>query len=261
MPEQFFIRRAEKKDASALSKIITTSWKEAYSNILPAKELKASADPEKYNKIFSSLIEDNSNLFYIAQCDTIPCGMIYSCPSRDADLKGCAEIVAIYILSDFWGKGIGQALMSQVIKDNASFYNEASLWVFKENLRARRFYEKSGFSFDGKEKTENFSNLPISMRYRKPICVNAELQVNLPEKTDIVRAFFNADRTRRVLIFRRKDGAFSYTDQALRFDEYEQSYYWLGKDNELSFYDSEESVLRDISYLLEGMTEYCKREV
>ena len=83
----------------------------------------------------------------------------------------------------------------------------------------------------------------------------------LPDGADIVRAFFNEDRTRRILIYRRKDGTFSYTDQTLLFDEYEQSYYRLGKDNELSFYDSEESVLRDISRLLEGMTEYCEQEV
>ena len=64
-----------------------------------------------------------------------------------------------------------------------------------------------------------------------------------------------------MLIYLRKDGTFSYTDQTLLYDEYEQSYYWLGKDNELSFYDREESVLRDISHLLEGMTEYCEQEV
>lgn len=83
----------------------------------------------------------------------------------------------------------------------------------------------------------------------------------LPDGADIVRAFFNTDRTRRILIYRRKDGAFSYTDQTLLYDEYEQSYYWLGKDNEPSFYDREESVLRDVSRLLEGMTEYCEQEV
>ena len=83
----------------------------------------------------------------------------------------------------------------------------------------------------------------------------------LPDGADIVRAYFNTDRTRRILIYRRKDGTFSYTDQTLLYDEYEQGYYWLGKDNELSFYDSEESVLRDISRLLEGMTEYCEQEV
>ena len=83
----------------------------------------------------------------------------------------------------------------------------------------------------------------------------------LPDGADIVRAYFNTDRTRRILIYRRKDGTFSYTDQTLFYDEYEQGYYWLGKDNELSFYDREESVLRDISRLLEGMTEYCEQEV
>lgn len=82
----------------------------------------------------------------------------------------------------------------------------------------------------------------------------------LPDDADVVRAFFNADRTRRVLICRRKEGTFSYTDQALLYDEYEQSYCWQGKDSELSFYESEKSVLRDISHLLEGMTEYREQE-
>lgn len=84
---------------------------------------------------------------------------------------------------------------------------------------------------------------------------------SMPDGADIVRAFFSEDRERRILVYRRKDGTYSYTDQTLTFDEYEQEYWWRGTDNELSFYDSEESVLRDISYLLEGMTEYCKREV
>ena len=82
----------------------------------------------------------------------------------------------------------------------------------------------------------------------------------LPDGADVVRAFFNADRTRRVLIYRRKDGTFSYTDQALFYDEYEQSNFWQGIDNELSFYESEECVLRDISRLLEGMTEFCEQQ-
>ena len=76
-----------------------------------------------------------------------------------------------------------------------------------------------------------------------------------PDDADIVRAFFSEDRERRILIYRRKDGTYSYTDQALTFDEYEQEYWWQGTDNALSFYDSEESVLADIAPLFEGMTE------
>lgn len=78
---------------------------------------------------------------------------------------------------------------------------------------------------------------------------------SMPEGANIVRAFFSEDRERRILVYSRKDGTYSYTDQTLTFDEYEQEYWWRGTDNELSFYDSEESVLADIAPLLGGMTE------
>lgn len=58
----------------------------------------------------------------------------------------------------------------------------------------------------------------------------------LPDGADIVRAFFNTDRTRRVLIYRRKDGTFSYTDQNL-IDKL-----WCGTKNEQTFYTEEDVV-------------------
>ena len=61
-------------------------------------------------------------------------------------------------------------------------------------------------------------------------------------------------------VFLRDDGCYSYTDQTLTFDDYEQEYWWRGTDNELSFYDSEESVLADIAPLLGGMTEQLLNE-
>lgn len=70
---------------------------------------------------------------------------------------------------------------------------------------------------------------------------------------EIVRAFFDEDRTRRVLLYRRKDGTFSYADQTMLFDRYEQEYWRRGTDNECSFYESEESVLADVAPLTAGM--------
>lgn len=78
---------------------------------------------------------------------------------------------------------------------------------------------------------------------------------SMPEGADIVRAFFSEDRERRILVYSRKDGTYSYTDQTLTFDEYEQEYWWRGTEGDRSFYDSEESVLADIAPLLDGMTE------
>ena len=70
---------------------------------------------------------------------------------------------------------------------------------------------------------------------------------NMPDDADVVRAFFSEDRSRRILVYRRKDNTYSFADQTLEFDEYEQEYWWRGTDNELSFYDGEESVLADIA--------------
>lgn len=70
---------------------------------------------------------------------------------------------------------------------------------------------------------------------------------SMPDDIDVVRAFFSEDRSRRILVYSRKDGTYSFADQTLEFDEYEQEFWWRGTDNELSFYDSEESVLADIA--------------
>lgn len=81
---------------------------------------------------------------------------------------------------------------------------------------------------------------------------------SMPDDTDVVRAFFSEDRSRRILVYSRKGGTYSFADQTLEFDEYEQEFWWRGTDNELSFYDSEESVLADIALLLGNMTEIAQ---
>ena len=58
-----------------------------------------------------------------------------------------------------------------------------------------------------------------------------------------------------ILVYSRKDGTYSYTDQTLTFDEYEQEYWWRGTEGDRSFYDSEERLLKGIAPLLDGMTE------
>ena len=74
-----------------------------------------------------------------------------------------------------------------------------------------------------------------------------------PEGAEIVCAFFSEDRARRILLYRRKDGTYSYADQTVDFDPYEQEYWWRGTNNEYSFYESAEGVLSDIAPLLGGM--------
>ena len=67
---------------------------------------------------------------------------------RDEDLPSCGEVIAIYVLKEAQGLGIGKKLMDAALKRLAS-YKTIALWVLKGNSHAIGFYEHIGFRFDG----------------------------------------------------------------------------------------------------------------
>ena len=68
------------------------------------------------------------------------------------DLENAGEVFAIYVLAEYYGKGVGKALMDAAL-DMLCDYKQIAVWMLKGNKRAIRFYEKCGFCIDGKEKT------------------------------------------------------------------------------------------------------------
>ena len=48
----------------------------------------------------------------------------------------------------------------------AAVYREVLLWVFEQNLRARRFYEKFGFVLSGQQQNNLGAN---EIQYRKTL--------------------------------------------------------------------------------------------
>ena len=75
-----------------------------------------------------------------------------------------AEIVAIHSLPDSWGTGLGSAMLEEALKQIGG--GTVFLWAFKENKRARRFYEKHGFRWDGTERVTEFDGA-MEVRYVK----------------------------------------------------------------------------------------------
>lgn len=70
---------------------------------------------------------------------------------RGDEAPETGEVFAMYVLSEYYGTGVGQMLMEAALK-RLERYREICLWVLKENGRAIRFYEKCGFQLDGTEK-------------------------------------------------------------------------------------------------------------
>ena len=75
-----------------------------------------------------------------------------------------AEIIAVHSLPESWGAGLGHALLKEALEQIGE--KPVFLWAFKENRRARRFYEKHGFRWDGTERTSDFDGAP-EVRYVK----------------------------------------------------------------------------------------------
>ena len=69
---------------------------------------------------------------------------------RGEEAPDIGEIFALYILSEYYGKGVGQQLMKAALQQMRG-YQQICLWVLKENQRAIRFYQKCGFCPDGEE--------------------------------------------------------------------------------------------------------------
>ena len=76
---------------------------------------------------------------------------------RDGDPEQLGEVFAIYILEEYYGRGVGRMLMERAL-EQLKKYPQICLWTLKENKRAIRFYQKCGFAADGTEKTNTNIN-------------------------------------------------------------------------------------------------------
>ena len=86
---------------------------------------------------------------------------------RGEEAPDIGEIFALYVLADYYGKGVGRKLMD-VGLEHIKRFPQVRLWVLKENRRAIRFYEKCGFLPDGSEMTSpNISATEIRMTLKR----------------------------------------------------------------------------------------------
>ena len=61
----------------------------------------------------------------------------------------------MYLLPEFWGKGLGSELLTCATENLKKYYEVILLWVLKSNLKAISFYEGQGFIQEGFERQEN----------------------------------------------------------------------------------------------------------
>lgn len=120
------------------------TWREAYDDLLPAN-YQETMTLEKC-RFFSQKYPENT---LIAMDGKKVVGFISYGNYRDETIQA-GEIIALYVLKDYYGKGVSKQLMHAAFVALDQF-SEIYLWVLKDNKRAIAFYQKMGFTFDGQE--------------------------------------------------------------------------------------------------------------
>jgi len=131
----------ELDDRSAISKIYEESWKYAYKNIVPQDYLDSIPDGQ-----WASCIEQGNRKNLAVVQDGKIIGTSCFGKSRMAEMDGFGEIISIYFMPEYMGKGYGRLLLQAVTGELKKMgFDKVVLWVLEENQNARLFYEKCGF--------------------------------------------------------------------------------------------------------------------
>lgn len=124
-----------------ISNVYENSWKYAYKNIIPQSYL----DSIQKGRWANVLNRQGTNNIVLTENDRI-IGTVGFGGSRWEGYGDYGEILSIYLLPEYMGKGYGKLLLNRCIVElNKMGYDKIVLRVLEENVRARRFYEKNGF--------------------------------------------------------------------------------------------------------------------
>jgi ribosomal protein S18 acetylase RimI-like enzyme len=163
--QQGVIRTATAADAVAIARVHAASWRAAVGR---------SADPPAGTAAvadWKARLRDMPGSTLLFEVGGELLGFASAGQSRDADaVPGkTAELFALYISPDTWGRGAGRRLWfatRQRLQDEG--FAEVRLWVMEANFRARALYERFGFAHEnGREREVEFGGdrMP-EVRYR-----------------------------------------------------------------------------------------------
>ena len=163
----YSIERVKPGDELALATIQTESWKAAFGDILSPDVLNRATDLSHATAMYRWLLEQRKGNGYLLRVEGEPHCIAWWDATRAENMPGYAEIICIHSLPDRWRQGYGSQMMKVLLWDIASAgFQRVMLWVFADNHRARRFYEKHGFITDGTTKP---GTAPTELCYQRAL--------------------------------------------------------------------------------------------
>jgi ribosomal protein S18 acetylase RimI-like enzyme len=158
----FSIRAAERSDADGITDVQVASWRAGYAHVFPDSVLYADDFVPARRAFWTSWrFSPGHRLAVAVQPVAQPVdggagerviGFASFGPERERarGFTGRAELYAFYFHPDTWGTGAASALMEHTEdRFRAEGFESVVLWVLEDNPRARRFYERHGWTPSG----------------------------------------------------------------------------------------------------------------
>lgn len=146
-------------DARAIARINALAGREAYDDLLPANALEQfDPDPsdERVQELADQLRGDRDGIF-VAEVDGAARGYGYVRWGEDTkSFVGASEagLKELYVEPDYWGEGIGTALLERGIDRLPPSIDRMKLEMLDGNAVGRRFYDARGFERTGSSEFE-----------------------------------------------------------------------------------------------------------
>lgn len=156
-------------DAPQIAQIHVKTWQYAYKGQISDSYLD-SLSIEKRTKGWKKQIQNakEKDHIFVAEINGRIVGWCTAGASRDKDaMKEVGELQGIYIDPNYIGKGIGSKLVKHALNRlRQEGYKTVTLWVLETNKNTRMFYEKKGWTVEGKTKIDTRDNFDLhEIRY------------------------------------------------------------------------------------------------
>lgn len=147
------IRNAEFEDMVQAGHIMSVSFRTAFHDFVTRQTMERCAQEDQCIALLEGIFREGKVHFLMGENS----GML---AWQQTETGG--EIIAIHTLPESWGTGLGAAMLTEALSQIG--HQPVFLWAFQENTRARRFYEKHGFYWDGSERVSDFDDA-LEVRY------------------------------------------------------------------------------------------------
>lgn len=168
------VRLASADDVDAIARVTRLAYGATYPGIVPTPVLDEwiESATAMWRTAFETRGPDSPWRPWVAERDGTIVGYATTTPGKDWWLpppEGAGEITNLYLDPDAIGTGVGSLLFDHAVADlRERGFDPLVVWAFRDNQRARRFYEGKGLTIDVAEHDWVLGDVPCPIvRFRQ----------------------------------------------------------------------------------------------